>query len=99
MTIHTIKKGFDIPLAGAAPCTLADAPEPATVCLETAEHPDVRPKPLVAEGERVRTGQPVWLDKRDRGLLWCSPATGVVGRMDFGERRHLLRVLIRREGK
>ncbi|MEO6598199.1 MAG: NADH:ubiquinone reductase (Na(+)-transporting) subunit A [Planctomycetota bacterium] len=94
MTIHTIKKGFDIRLAGAAEFVFADAPEPARVCLETAAFPGIKPKVLVKEGDRVLTGQPIFLDKMDRDTVWCSPVTGVVSRIDFGERRFLLRVVI-----
>jgi Na+-transporting NADH:ubiquinone oxidoreductase subunit A len=94
MTTHTIKKGFDLPLAGRPELTLVDAPEPARVCLETAEFPGIKPKALVKEGDLVRTGQPVFLDKLDRDLVWCSPATGTVAKVEYGERRFLLRVVI-----
>jgi len=99
MTTHTIKRGFDIRLAGAAEQVLADAPPPPLVALETAEFPGIKPKALVRDGDRVATGQPLFLDKRDRAVVFCSPATGVVARVDFGEQRHLLRVVVRPEGK
>ena len=94
MTTHTIKKGFDLPLAGRPELTLADAPEPATVCLETAEFPGIKPKALVKEGDLVQTGQPLFLDKLDRDLVWCSPATGTVRSVVFGERRFLQRIVV-----
>lgn len=94
MTTHTIKKGCDLPLAGRPERQLADASEPARVVVETSEFPGIKPKPLVKEGDPVTTGQPLFLDKQDRDLVFCSPATGTVARMDFGERRFLLRVVI-----
>ncbi|HEX5050456.1 MAG TPA: Na(+)-translocating NADH-quinone reductase subunit A [Planctomycetota bacterium] len=94
MTIHTINKGFDLRLAGRPDAVFADAPEPARVCLETAAFPGIKPKVLVKEGDRVVTGQPVFLDKTDRELVWCSPVTGAVLRIDFGERRFLQRIVI-----
>jgi Na+-transporting NADH:ubiquinone oxidoreductase subunit A len=94
MTTHTITKGFDLRLAGGAAAVLANAAEPARVVLETAPFPGIKPKVLVKEGDRVKTGQPVFLDKVDRDLVWCSPVTGTVSRMDFGERRFLLRMVI-----
>ena len=60
MTTHTIKKGFDLPLAGRPDATLVDAPEPARCCLETAEFPGIKPKVLVKEGDVVKTGQPLF---------------------------------------
>ncbi len=94
MTTHTIKKGFDLRLAGKAELSLVDAPEPARVCIETAEFPGIKPKVLVKEGDLVQTGQPIFLDKIDRDVVWCAPCTGKVSRLDFGERRFLLRVVI-----
>jgi Na+-transporting NADH:ubiquinone oxidoreductase subunit A len=94
MTTYTIKKGFDLRLAGRPEPTLADAVEPASVCIETAEFPGIKPKALVKDGDLVKTGQPLFLDKLDRDLVWCSPVTGKVARMDFGERRFLLRLVI-----
>lgn len=94
MILHTIKKGFDLRLAGRPEPTLADAPEPARICLETAEFPGIKPKVLVKEGDRVKTGQPLFLDKLDRDLVWCSPVTGTVKALVFGERRFLLKVVV-----
>ncbi|HEU4418254.1 MAG TPA: Na(+)-translocating NADH-quinone reductase subunit A [Planctomycetota bacterium] len=94
MTTFTIKKGFDLRLAGAPERTFADALEPPRVCLETAEFPGIKPKVLVQEGDAVETGQPVFLDKADRDRVWCSPVTGSVARLDFGERRFLLRMVL-----
>ncbi|MBL9079055.1 MAG: Na(+)-translocating NADH-quinone reductase subunit A [Planctomycetes bacterium] len=94
MTTHTISKGFDLRLAGRPEAKLQAAPEPATVALETAEFPGIKPKALVKEGDAVVTGQPLFLDKVDRDVVWCSPATGKVAKLEFGERRFLLRAVI-----
>jgi Na+-transporting NADH:ubiquinone oxidoreductase subunit A len=91
-TTHRIQKGFDIPLAGAPEPTIVDAPEPLLVGIEPAEFPGVKPKPLVEEGERVRTGQALWRDKVDADVHFASPVTGKVTKLVFGERRLLLRV-------
>ncbi len=98
MTTYTIHRGFDVRLSGRPEPALAEAPEPALVAIETAEFPGIKPKCLVKEGDRVTTGQPLFLDKRDRQTVWCSPATGMVERLDFGERRFLQRVLVRPQG-
>ncbi|MCK5941644.1 MAG: NADH:ubiquinone reductase (Na(+)-transporting) subunit A, partial [Planctomycetes bacterium] len=98
MTTHKIKKGFDLPLAGKPEQVLADAAEPAAVALETYEFAGIKPKVLVKEGDRVETGQPVYLNKLDRDVVWCSPATGTVKSVEFGPRRFLNRVVIERGG-
>ena len=78
MTTHKIKKGLDLPLAGRAEFVLADATEPAEVGLETAEFVGIKPKVLVKEGDSVQTGQPIFLNKLDRDIVWSSPVTGKV---------------------
>lgn len=94
MTTHTIRKGFDLRLPGAPELVLAQAAEPAFVALHTAEFPGIKPKALVKEGDEVVTGQPLFLDKRDRDIVWCSPTTGRVKTLEFGERRFLLQAVI-----
>ena len=99
MTTHTIRRGFDVRLSGRPELALVDANEPQLVAVETAEFPGIKPKVLVKEGTRVTTGQPLFLDKRDRKTVWCSPATGTVEKVELGARRFLVRVVIRVEGK
>lgn len=99
MSSHTIKKGFDIRLAGRAEPAIADAPEPALVAVETCEFAGIKPKALVKDGDPVRTGQPVFLDKRDRETVWCSPATGRVERVEYGPRRFLERIVVAVSGR
>ena len=98
MTTHKIKKGFDLPLAGRPERVLVDANEPARVGLETAEFAGIKPKVLVKEGDSVQTGQPIYLNKVDRDVVWCSPVTGTVESIEFGERRFLKRVVISNSG-
>ena len=98
MTTHKITRGFDLRLAGAPAETLVDAPEPRHVAVETAEFSGIKPKVLVKEGDRVVTGQPIFLDKLDREVVFCSPATGTVEAIVYGERRYLQRVIIATDG-
>ena len=99
MTTHTIRRGFDVRLSGRPELALVDANEPQFVAVETAEFPGIKPKALVKEGARVTTGQPLFLDKRDRKTTWCSPATGTVEKVELGARRFLLRVVIKVDPK
>ena len=98
MTTHKINKGFDLPLAGRPEHVLADAPEPALVGIETAEFAGIKPKVLVKEGDTVKTGQPIYCNKLDRDIVWCSPVTGTVKEIVYGARRYLQRVVIERSG-
>ncbi len=99
MTTHKIKKGLDLPLAGSPQQVLADAAEPTHVALETFEFAGIKPKVLVKEGDRLETGQPVYLNKVDRDIVWCAPVTGTVTAIEFGPRRFLTRVVIEAAGE
>ncbi|MCR9248278.1 MAG: Na(+)-translocating NADH-quinone reductase subunit A [bacterium] len=94
MTTHRITKGFDLRLAGGPERTLVDAAEPALVAVETAEFAGIKPKVLVKEGDKVTTGQPLFLDKVDREVVFCSPVTGTVKEVVYGARRFLQRVVV-----
>jgi Na+-transporting NADH:ubiquinone oxidoreductase subunit A len=94
MNTHTIKKGFDIRLAGRPEPRLEDAPEPLRVAVDAAAFPGVKCKVLVKEGERVRTGQPLFFDKRSIGAHFVAPATGKVTGVVLGARRALQRIEI-----
>ncbi len=99
MTTHTIRKGFDIPMAGRPEARLEVAPEPLLVAVETAEFPGIKPKMMVDEGDRVQTGQPLFFDKSDPEIFYVSPGTGVVFDVERGARRFLQRVVIERLGE
>jgi Na+-transporting NADH:ubiquinone oxidoreductase subunit A len=91
-TTHRIQKGFDLDLAGAPEPTVVNAPEPLLIGVEPLEFAGVKPKALVEEGDRVRTGQALYRDKVDPELHFASPVTGKVTKLLYGERRLLLRI-------
>ena len=99
MISHRIYKGLDIRIAGKPEPTLRDAPEPQQVAVLTGDFLGIKPKLLVREGDRVRTGDPVFLDKNDRSTCFLSPATGRVSQVLLGKRRALRRVEITLEGE
>ena len=66
MTSHRIRKGFDIPMAGGPEARLETVAEPRFVAVETREFPGIKPKVVVAEGDMVQTGQPLFFDKNPR---------------------------------
>ncbi|MGE0142102.1 MAG: Na(+)-translocating NADH-quinone reductase subunit A [Planctomycetota bacterium] len=90
MITHQIKKGFDLSLAGAPARELVDAPDPVVVALRPSDFPGIKPKLVVTEGAKIRTGEPVFFDKNQPATQFCSPATGTVSRVVLGERRALL---------
>jgi Na+-transporting NADH:ubiquinone oxidoreductase subunit A len=94
MITHQVKKGFDLGVAGAPARQLVDAPEPVVVAIRPSDFPGIKPKLLVQEGQPVRTGEALFLDKLAPDTRFCSPATGKVSAVVLGERRALQRVEI-----
>jgi Na+-transporting NADH:ubiquinone oxidoreductase subunit A len=94
MTIHTIRRGFDIRIAGRPDPVISELPDPVLVGVQPREIAGLRPKVLVAEGQRVRTGEPVLLDKGRPGVQLVAPATGKVTKIELGPRRFPERIEI-----
>jgi Na+-transporting NADH:ubiquinone oxidoreductase subunit A len=93
-----IKKGLDIPLAGAPEQRISAGAEVTSVALLGPSTHDLKPGMLVREGERVRLGQPLYMDKQNPGVHFTSPGSGIVKAINRGERRVLQSVVVSLEG-
>lgn len=93
-----IKKGLDLPLAG-KPAQRIDVGVPVQrLALLGRDYPGMKPTMLVAEGERVKLGQPLFSDKKNPRVLYTAPGGGVVSAIHRGERRVFLSVVIALDG-
>jgi len=90
----TINKGFALKLEGRPDAFIKTIPPQKTVAVSALGIPFIRPKLLVKENERVKTGSPIFCDKRDRTIQYVSPATGIIKEIQFGPRRRLMAVII-----
>ena len=59
---------------------------------------DLKPGMLVAVGDAVKLGQPLFRDKQNPGIQFTSPGTGTVAAINRGERRVLQSVVINLDG-
>lgn len=82
-----IRKGLDIPLSGAPRMQLSDAPAVQHVALLGRDYLDMKPTLMVAEGDRVVLGQPLFADKKHPQILYTAPGSGKVVAIKRGERR------------
>jgi len=94
MPPHTLRRGLDLPLAGAPAQHVEHAPSPERVALIAADFPGLKPTLLVQPGDRVLRGSPLVEDKRGPGVRFTSPAAGTVRAVHRGERRALISVVI-----
>jgi Na+-transporting NADH:ubiquinone oxidoreductase subunit A len=89
-----LSKGFTIKLAGMPDPSVINLAWPSTVGVSARDIPHIRPKLLVKEKDSVKTGTPLFCDKRDTSIQYVSPGTGTVKKILFGRRRRLVEVVI-----
>lgn len=93
-----IKRGLDIPIQGAPRQAIEDAPAARAAALVGFDYVGMKPTMAVREGDRVKTGQLLFTDKKTEGVRYTSPACGVVAAINRGERRVLQSVVIDIDG-
>lgn len=93
-----IKRGMDIPIQGAPQQVIEDAPAARAVALVGFDYAGMKPTMAVREGDRVKTGQVLFADKKTEGVSYTAPASGVVSGINRGARRVLQSVVIDVEG-
>jgi len=87
-------KGFKTTLTGIPDMSIIHLPEPETVAVSAMDIPYIRPKLLIKENDPVKTGTPLFCDKRNKSICYLSPGTGIVKQLVFGKRRKLLEIVI-----
>jgi Na+-transporting NADH:ubiquinone oxidoreductase subunit A len=94
-----IKKGLDIKLAGTASKEITTLPLPEIVSIKPTDFNGVAPKMLVQPGDEVLAGSPLFFDKNNENVKFCSPVSGEVVQIVRGEKRQIreIRILADRE--
>ncbi len=93
-----LKKGLDLPISGAPEQRIEDAAECRSVALVGFDYVGLKPTMTVAVGDRVKTGQVLFEDKKNEGLRFTAPASGVVSAINRGNKRVLQSIVIDVEG-
>ncbi|HMQ93617.1 MAG TPA: hypothetical protein PKA33_01875 [Amaricoccus sp.] len=94
--LFSIRKGYDPALPGAPRQSVEDAAPVGSAAILGADCPGLRPALAVAAGDPVRRGQVLFTDRRHPAIAYVSPLTGVVEAIDFGPRRTLSAMVLRR---
>ena len=89
-----IKRGLDLPVAGAPAQRIEDAPPVHRVAVLGRDYVGLKPTMLVSEGDRVKLGQPLFSDKKNPDVSIVSPAGGTIREIRRGARRVLQAVII-----
>lgn len=94
----TIKKGLDLPISGAPTQKISEGRSVSKVALIGYDYHGMKPTMLVREGDTVKKGQPIFLDKKNDGVVFTAPAAGVVSRINRGHKRVFQSIEIELQG-
>ena len=90
-----ITRGLDLRLAGAPDQSAAPEKKEARLIAHTGvDYVGMKPTICVEEGERVLAGQLLFLDKKNPGVKYTSPAAGVVKKVNRGEKRAFQSIIV-----
>ena len=89
-----IKRGLDLPIAGAPKQSIMDGNKVRSVALLGPDYVGMKPTMLVKEGDKVKLGQILFTDKKTVGVNYTAPAAGTVVAINRGQRRVLESVVI-----
>lgn len=89
-----IRKGADIRLTGEAQLKLDQADTADVYALRPPNFHGLVPKLCVKAGEQVKAGEPLFFDKSNENIMFCSPVSGEVAEVIRGEKRRILEVRI-----
>ncbi|GMQ31209.1 Na(+)-translocating NADH-quinone reductase subunit A [Algoriphagus confluentis] len=93
--IVKLNKGFDLKLAGKASQEMANFAPAQTFALKPTDFPGIqRPKVLVQEGDTVKAGTPILIDKAMDQVIYAAPVSGEIVEIKRGEKRKLLEIRI-----
>ena len=94
----TIKKGLDLPISGAPEQVIQNGPAISEVAILGEEYVGMRPSMAVKVGDTVKKGQLLFSDKKNEGVKFTAPASGIVKEINRGAKRVLQSVVISIEG-
>ncbi|MFL9829575.1 Na(+)-translocating NADH-quinone reductase subunit A [Flavobacterium sp. ST-87] len=89
-----IKKGLNLKLVGEAVRTITELPVAGIFAIKPKDFVGITPKLLVKAGANVEAGTPLFYDKNDESVLFCSPVSGEVIEIIRGDKRVILEIRI-----
>src|SRR5690554_6997612 len=93
-----IKRGLDLPIAGAAEATITSK-NASSVALIGFDYVGMKPTMLVQVGDKVAKGQPLFEDKKTPGVIYTAPVAGTIEEINRGARRVFESMVIKVNGE
>jgi len=94
MGVFKLNKGYDIPLQGSAERRVENSPKTTAIAVQPIDFPGMRPGMKVDNGDTVKRGTVLFVDKQRPEISFRSPAAGTVREVVRGDRRAIQRVII-----
>ncbi len=93
-----ITRGLDLPLEGEPKQSIDEARPVGTVAVLAPDYIGMKPTMAVSEGDRVKKGQALFLDKKTPGVQYTAPGAGKVAAINRGAKRTFQSVVIELAG-
>jgi len=97
--VINLKRGLDIRLKGEAEKITGLSVEADKYAVKPTDFSGVVPKILVKIDQEVKAGEPIFFDKNNPEVLFTAPTSGQVQGIIRGERRKVLEIIIKADGK
>jgi len=94
-----IKKGLDIKMKGQAEKIYVKAPRAKTYAIKPPDWHGLTPKIIPKLCDEVKVGTPIFFDKYNPEVKFCSPVSGILSSINRGERRRIVEVVVEDDGK
>jgi Na+-transporting NADH:ubiquinone oxidoreductase subunit A len=97
-SMTVLKRGLDLPILGEPDQRIQPGIAVSQVGIVADDYIGMKPTMLVAEGDRVKQGQKLFEDKKNPGVFYTAPASGVVSAVTRGTKRKFISLVIQVEG-
>lgn len=94
-----LRKGLDVNLKGKAAQETVSVTCPGEYALVPDDFTGLKPKVVVKEGDAVKIGDALFVDKLHPEVNYVTPVSGTVSLVERGDRRKLLSVRVKPDGK
>lgn len=94
-----LSKGLDIPITGSPVQQISAAKTIRTVAVLGEDFVGMKPSMLVQIGDKVSKGQALFEDKKNPGVIFTAPVSGVVREINRGDKRVFQSLVIEIQGQ
>ena len=94
-----LRKGLDIRLKGTAEKELVAVKAAQAYALVPDDFVGITPKVVVAEGQHVKAGEALFVDKKRPEVKFVSPVSGTVAAVNRGARRKVMNIVVTPDAK